>query len=229
MSLISLKSIKDDFPDAFIRLDFFNSIIGYPFTDGNFIWYIDGISGDFSNCHAYLKSGKAPENAGIFKILDSNAELYWYFGDINKIKEHFQKVAGFNSVDEIKPSEKEAEPIPDESVLYEELQKTPPESFWDCNQLSFNEILTSNPENTILSELIPGSKWVNVEDYVLGVIYDESDLPLYICYGFPLPWSETPPEKLEGYCQWVPVDFQKPHEEGFWVIYINAQTGERVR
>ena len=224
MRLINLKSIKEGIKDAFIRLDFCNSIIGYPFEEGNFTWYIDGFSGDFFKRHAYFKGEKNPENVGIFRISDNNAELFWYLGDVNKVKEQFQKVTGFNIPDETVKPQKEDEPI-----LFEELPKTPPESFWDCNQLSFNELLSSNPENVTLSQLIPGSKWVNVDDYVLGVIYDEADLPLYICYGFPLPWSENPPEKLEGYCQWIPVDFQKPHDDGFWVIYINAQTGERVK
>ena len=226
MRLINLKSIKEGVKDAFIKLDFCNLIIGYPFQEGNFTWYIDGNSGDFSKCHAYLKCEKDPENVGIFRISDNNAELFWYLGDINKVKEQFQKVTGFNLVDEIDMPEKIET---DESILFEELPKTPPESFWDCNESAFTELFNSNPENIILSELIPGSKWVDVDDYVLGVIYDEADLPLYICYGFPLPWSENPPEKLEGYCQWIPVDFQKPHDNGFWVIYINAQTGERVK
>ncbi len=109
-------------------------------------------------------------------------------------------------------------------------EKTP-ESFWDCNEEKFNELFKNNPENKNLTGLIPGSKWVNVEadGYVLGIIYDENNLPMYICYGFPLPWGEEPPEKLEGYCQWIPIDCTRPHDDGYWVIYINAKTGERIK
>jgi hypothetical protein len=109
-------------------------------------------------------------------------------------------------------------------------EKTP-ESFWDCNEDKFNGLFEKYSENENLTTLIPGSKWVDVneEGYVFGVIYDENNSPMYICYGFPLPWGEEPPEKLEGYCQWIPVDCTSPHDDGYWVIYINAKTGERIR
>ncbi len=110
-------------------------------------------------------------------------------------------------------------------------QKKAPESFWDCNEDKFNGLFSNYPENENLTGLIPGSKWVDIEDegYVFGVIYDENNSPMYICYGFPLPWDEEPPERLEGYCQWIPVNCTRPHDDGYWVIYINAKTGERIK
>ncbi len=236
MKLVILNGIKEGIKDAFIKQDNYNLTIGYPSTEGEFMWYIDGNSGKFSKCHTYLNSTVLPENAGIFKVYDNVAELFWCTGDINIIKQRFQELTGFNITDNpnvSEPEKTEAEQLEPAEIFEMPLSETEkaPDNFWECNEISFNEIFNSNPENTVLNELIPGSKWVTITDdnYVFGVIYDENQLPLYLCYGFPLPWSETPPEKLEGYCQWIPVDFQKPHDDGFWVIYINAQTGERVR
>lgn len=107
--------------------------------------------------------------------------------------------------------------------------KDEPNSFWDVNKEEFLSIFSSSPEDDCLSTLIPGSKWVSRENYVLGIIYDEYSSPMYLCYGFSLPWSETPPESLEGYSQWIPRDCTRPHENGYWVVYVNARTGERVR
>ena len=82
-----------------------------------------------------------------------------------------------------------------------------------------------------MSALIPGSKWVKIDggEYIMGIIYDENSSPMYLCYGFPAFWSEEPPEKIDGYCQWIPENCSSPHERGYWVIYVNAVTGERVK
>ncbi len=104
-----------------------------------------------------------------------------------------------------------------------------PDSFWEVNETEINKLLNTLPEDENMASLIPGSKWVKAEEYLLGVIYDEYSVPLYLCYGFDFPWSENPPEKLKGYSQWIPKDCTKPHENGYWVIYVNAKTGERVK
>lgn len=106
-----------------------------------------------------------------------------------------------------------------------------PQTYWQCNAKAFLEKLSSGEEKTELSVLIPGSRWSKPsnEDYVMGVIFDENDEPMYLCYGFENVWSENPPRDFEGYSQWIPKNFAEPHEEGYWVIYINAITGERVK
>lgn len=106
-----------------------------------------------------------------------------------------------------------------------------PQTFWQCNSRAFLEKLASGTEEKELSSLIPGSRWSkpNDEDYVMGVIFDENDEPMYLCYGFENVWSENPPKDFDGYSQWIPKNFAEPHEEGYWVIYINAVTGERVK
>lgn len=223
MRLLILDNVEKGKPDAFIKLeDICFSTIAYPKADGEYMWLIDNETGFFSCHHAYFKAKKSPQLIAIFKISGENYELCWISGDISEAKKRFSKLTGLceNII--------EPEPIRDEPIIYTE---NAPETFWDCNAESFNKLFSKNPENIELSELIPGSKWVNVEEenYVFGIIYNDDEAPLYLCYAFPLPWSETPPEKLEGYCQWIPIDFTCPHDNGYWVIYINATTGERVK
>ena len=238
MKLIILNSVTNDKPDAFIRLEKCNLLtIGFPKTDGKFMWLIDEKTGNFTNCHHYLHWETALKSAGIFKINETSAQLCWYFGDKENVETRFKNLTGLQIFcEEATPQPQEIEVIPeitanDPEPLTIAKTENPPDNFWDCNKESFMEILNNNPENLTLSALIPGSVWVDItdENYIFGIIYDENNFPMYLCYGFSLPWSETPPENLEGYCQWIPLDFLAPHDEGFWVIYINAKTGERVR
>ncbi len=106
-----------------------------------------------------------------------------------------------------------------------------PNTYFDCNRDTFLRALKENPEEQGMSALIPGSKWVKIDggEYIMGIIYDENSSPMYLCYGFPAFWSEEPPEKIDGYCQWIPENCSSPHERGYWVIYVNAVTGERVK
>lgn len=240
MKLLALKGLKGSRNDAFIRQDASGfTTLGFEKTEGNFVFIIDSLYGEISNCHSYLKYDKEIKNAGIFRFNEDSACLYWYLGDKDFLLKRFKSIYKFNVTEEetpILPEEVlEAEEVLEEETPVEEEILTQrievSDSFWDCNKESYLEILDKNPENQILNQLIPGSRWVNVieDNYAFGVIYDENDIPMYLCYGFSLPWSETPPEKLEGYCQWIPLDFLMPHEEGYWVIYINANTGERVK
>ena len=236
MKLIFLNS-SVDLADAFIKVEGCNFLtIGFPACQGDFMWFVDGKTGCFSKCHAYLKYEDVPENAGIFKINENSAQLYWHVGDSALIKKQFAKSTGkaIENISLLTVAEPEAEAEAEESEVLDVpiiTNDTPPDSFFDCNKQTYEDIFKNYDENVELSQLIPGSKWANVtdENYVFGIIYDEDNIPLYLCYGFPLPWCETPPEKLEGYCQWIPVDFLSPHDDGYWVIYINAKTGERVR
>lgn len=108
----------------------------------------------------------------------------------------------------------------------------PPTSFWECSAAAMEQLFEERPAEEELAMLIPGSRWAQVENdgapYIVGMIYDDDREPLFLCYGFPMPWAEDPPEVLEGYSQWVPKDFSHPHDDGYWMIYVNARTGERV-
>ena len=130
-------------------------------------------------------------------------------------------------------SAQKAETVQEEASAVFSVPRQEPNTYWDCNEASFLKMLEENPEEEEMNLLIPGSKWVRIREddvaYIMGIIYDEDGTPMYLCYGFPEPWSENPPENLEGYSQWIPLDCAHPHDQGYWVIYINAKTGERVR
>ncbi len=223
--------------------------IAFSGEKGDYRYFIDGNLGDF-NLKNYCKisSSAIPKNAGIFLINGDIAYLMLFYGNKDRIKSEFSKLTNLTVGDyedtsvkiitetETEQPETKKEPEYKETgyVLPEDFIAPPeeiPESFFDCNKEKFNEILSSNQPNQILMDLIPESKWVDVpdENYTFGIIFDENDSPLYICYGFKLGWSEEPPEKLEGYCQWIPLDYNDPQGNGLWVIYINAQTGERLK
>lgn len=236
MKLIVLNKL--DNIEAFIKFeDGCRATIGFCGEKGKYMWFAENKVGEFTKNHQYFRYTEIPKNVGIFRIESENAFLVNFVGDKEYIKKNFEKISGIKITDKKAEDKKEIEKksayketdytLPEDFLAPPE---TTPETFWDCNKVSFDELFSKNPENTVLSSLIPGSKWVDVteDNYVLGVISDEDDSPLYICYGFPLPWSEEPPEKLEGYCQWIPRDFSSPHDDGYWVIYINAKTGERV-
>ena len=239
--LIILNKNNDLLKEGFIKIED-SKILTVAFTGekGDYRYCIDGCVGDFNfkNCYKTTCSN-APKNAGIFLIENNIAYLTLFCGDKEKIKCEFSKKANVTVGDyseKVNTVATPTEPAYKETgyVLPENFIAPPsevPESFFDCNKDKFNEILFNNQPNRALMDLIPESKWVDVENenYTFGIIYDENDSPLYICYGFDLGWSEEPPEKLEGYCQWIPLDYNDPQGNGLWVIYINAQTGERLK
>lgn len=225
------------------------------------MWYADGSFGLFGKKtieHRESPVKAKPENCGIFVLQGENAYMILYCGDKDAVCRGFTAATGRKTedkieekVEEVKIVNAEVEPaastdVTAETVPESEISEVPqpdtaapifaraakiPETFWDVNEKDFNRLFESSPEDTYMSSLIPGSKWVrrDEENYILGIIYDEYSQPLYLCYGFMLPWSEEPPEKLEGYSQWIPKDCAHPHDDGYWVVYINAKTGERVR
>lgn len=196
-----------------------------------------------------LPIGKMPDACGIF---DSLGTPVFLFGNSEPLKREFALLhpkndttfhalenEPKNEVVELDPiieekkeaspatvDEGEAECAPDEACEFLE-----PNTYWQCNARAFLEKLALGEEEKELSTLIPGSRWAKPQDeeYVMGVIFDEQEEPMYLCYGFENVWSETPPTDFEGYSQWIPKNFADPHDRGYWVIYINALTGERVK
>lgn len=250
--LIVLNNSDERVKEGFIKLEDGKYLtIAFLGEKGDYRYFIDGKIGDFNfKNHCKINFSAIPKNAGIFLINGDIAYLMLFYGDKEKVKSEFSKLANLTigdfvnvSVTTVTETKTEAEqpeinkePAYKETgyVLPENFIQPPeeiPNSFFDCNKEKFNEILYNNPANESLMDLIPESKWVDVEDenHTFGIIYDENNVPLYICYGFKLGWSEEPPEKLEGYCQWIPLDCADPRGDGIWVIYINAQTGERLK
>ncbi len=250
--LIVLNKKNEGVQEGFIKLESGKQLlIAFKGDKGEYMAICDSLVFEFNGKpYCRFSFNKQPENAGIFLIKDGFAYLMLYFGNEDTVTKNFTKKTGIEIKDAFIVSEP-SEPaeiildVPKTAKIQPEYKETgyvlpenfiqPPEeipdTFFDCNKEKFNEILYNNPANEALMSLIPESKWVDVEDenHTFGIIYDENNVPLYICYGFKLGWSEEPPEKLEGYCQWIPLDCADPRGDGLWVIYINAQTGERLK
>lgn len=88
----------------------------------------------------------------------------------------------------------------------------------------------NEPEN-ILENIIPNSKFCKVSNgenfYVFGVI-NENGSPKCLCYGIPSEYSSVPPDEVDGYCQWLPLDINNYKGKGYWMTYQDAITGENI-
>lgn len=93
-----------------------------------------------------------------------------------------------------------------------------------------DEIFVCYPEEEVLNNLVPNSKWVHINTpdgyYVVGLILD-GDVVSYICYGVPSTDKNTPPIELVDLAVWLPLG--ENDGKGYWVIYQDAQTGKCLK
>ena len=110
-------------------------------------------------------------------------------------------------------------------------------NFYYAVKPQIDEMFICYPEEKLLTESVPNSKWVRVdaEDgyYVVGLLFDE-DEPSFICYGVPqLVTQENnarrAPEELENMCVWLPLNDGDGLIDGYWMIYQSAKTGEIIK
>ncbi len=114
-------------------------------------------------------------------------------------------------------------------------ETTPPQTddFYHLIKGQLDDLFETYPMHEQLMGIVPDSKWVRVDyenngkEYVVGLIYD-GDTIKYICYGVPGMYSKMPPENLQAYSQWLPVDLSDPEGEGYWVMYQDAVSGDSV-
>lgn len=108
------------------------------------------------------------------------------------------------------------------------------ETFFDGIKDQIETLFGKFPEEEILKEIIPNSKWAKIdyeekgEYYVVGLLY-ENDKIKYVCYGVPSIYSDEPPKDLKGFAQWLPIDSEKEKGFGYWLTYQDAETGENVK
>lgn len=102
-------------------------------------------------------------------------------------------------------------------------------NFYYAVKPQIDELFVCYPEEKTLNEAVANSKWVHVQTaddyYVVGLLFND-DEPSFICYGVPATSKQTPPSELENACVWLPVG---DSENGYWVIYQSARTGEIVK
>lgn len=106
----------------------------------------------------------------------------------------------------------------------------PLKSFYEIISPKINELFESNPPCEELNNLVPSSKWVTIivsdtEKYYIGIIYENMNAKL-IAYAVDGIYSETPPSQLEQNAQWLPANSLFPEQNGYWLMFQNAQTGE---
>lgn len=107
------------------------------------------------------------------------------------------------------------------------------ETFFDSIKEQVDELFAKYPEEEILKQILPDSKWVKIdceekgEYYVVGIMYENNNIK-YVCYGIPGVYQDEPPKELKGFCQWLPIDTTKEKGFGYWVTYQDAETGENV-
>lgn len=101
-------------------------------------------------------------------------------------------------------------------------------SFFDLISGQVDEIFNNFPEDKMLSDIIPNSRWVRVDydnagkEYIFGLIY-EHDKIKYVAYGVPGEFDTIPPDSVAGYSQWLPIG-----DGGFWIMFQDAETGENI-
>lgn len=107
------------------------------------------------------------------------------------------------------------------------------DTFFDGIKEQIQALFGKFPEEEILKEIIPDSKWVKIdyeekgEYYVVGLLYEDNKVK-YVCYGVPSIYSDEPPKDLKGFAQWLPIDTGKQDGFGYWITYQDAETGENV-
>ena len=120
------------------------------------------------------------------------------------------------------------------SLNLEEQKEDEKMLFYEDVKSQLDELFEKYPEEDLLKNIIPNSKWVKVdyEDngqyFIVGLIYGEGGLK-YICYGVPGVESEMPENEVGKNAQWLPVIPEKSNGFGYWVTYQDAQNGETVQ
>lgn len=93
-----------------------------------------------------------------------------------------------------------------------------------------DEIFVCFPEEEILSNTVPNSKWARVDTsdghYVVGLIFDGEGVA-YICYGVPSERDLSPPKEIFDMAVWLDTDAE--NGKGYWVIYQDATTGKCLK
>jgi len=119
-----------------------------------------------------------------------------------------------------------------EKEIDKEINKLDGHEFYNMIAEQLDELFEKYPKEETLEKLIDNSKWIKIRNddnkyYVVGIIFNNNDIK-YICYGVPGNYSKEPPIELREYSQWLPTDIMNPFDNGYWVMYQDADSGENV-
>ena len=149
--------------------------------------------------------------------------------DFEPYKEIFKKADLGVIAEQTKKMKEEKPPL---FTMQEETEET---TFYDEVKEQIDSLFQKYEKEVALEEMIPNSSFVRVtfdadgESYVFGLIFDDNNEPEYIVYGIPSAYQKLPPKQLEGYYQWLPLDPNNPEEDGYFLMYQDATTGEHVK
>ena len=119
-----------------------------------------------------------------------------------------------------------------EKLIDEEMDEG---NFYELIKEQIDDLFARFPRNETLESIVDNSKWVTINyddvqnDYVVGLLYDEEGKLEFVAYGVPGNIDNQPPSQIIEYSQWLPLDPKKPNEEGYWVMFQDAMTGDSVR
>ena len=146
-------------------------------------------------------------------------------------KEVFQTKKNIEAYSNVKKTQEEM----DEDSSKEDQETQNKDWFYDEVKDQIDALFSKYEREEALEEIIPNARFVRVnfeegaESYIFGIIYDENKNPEYIVYGIPAVSSKKAPQQLEGYYQWLPLDPEKPEEDGYFLMYQDAKSGEHVK
>ena len=93
-----------------------------------------------------------------------------------------------------------------------------------------DEIFVCYPEEELLNNLVPNSKWAHISTpdgyYVVGLVLD-GDSVSYICYGVPSTDKNMPPQEIADLAVWLSDGGSEG--KGYWLIYQDALTGKCLK
>jgi len=95
-------------------------------------------------------------------------------------------------------------------------------AYYDKVQKKLDFAFSRYPRNERLAAIFPHSQWVDTEKCALGIIFGEG-LPRYLCVATTL----QPLPEMREECTFVPTPYSD--EEGFYVVFQDADSGEIVR
>ena len=99
-------------------------------------------------------------------------------------------------------------------------------TYYNTVRERLEEAMKKFPPDESLKGAFPLSEWVKAESGVLlGIVY-ESGSPRYLCVA--VEKNGDPPEEMKENCAFVPTTVFSD-DEGFWVVFQDADTGEYVK
>ncbi len=156
-------------------------------------------------------------------------------------KTHEQELARQNSEDAIAKSYPQtqteqngdtlSENVDDERILHPFAKDS--DGYYLAIKGEIDELFSKYPLDKTLLKAFPTGKFVRLRGselsptYLVGVLYEEEKVR-YICYALKAEDKTAPPKELKNVCSFVPTKAYD-EEEGFFVIFQSATTGECIK